>query len=135
MSEASIDPVDKPAPRRGRASRGILILVGLIALALGVIGAFVPLMPSTVFFIIAAACFARSSPRLEAWILSHAFIGEPVRAWRERGAISRRGKWLASAGMSLGFVLFLFAKPDLPVAFLVASVLAGCAGFIWSRPV
>lgn len=128
------DASEKPAHRDRPLLRRLAILLGFALAAIGVFGAFVPLMPSTVFFIAAAACFAYASPRLEAWLLSFDFIGAPVRAWRERGAIPRRAKWLASAGMSVGLAAFALSGPR-PIWLIAASVvLAGCAAFIWTRP-
>jgi uncharacterized protein len=114
--------------------RPLAALLGFICLALGVIGAFLPLMPSTVFFIAAAACFAYASPRLEVWLLSFEFIGGPVRAWRERGAIARPAKIMASVGMSLGLGLFALTGADALWLSAVAAGLALCAVFIWTRP-
>ena len=81
-------------------TRAIYLLLGLGFTALGVVGAFLPLLPTTVFLILAAACFAKSSPRMEAWILDHKDFGPLVRAWRENGAIPRKAKVLACAGIS-----------------------------------
>ncbi len=114
--------------------RPLAVLAGILCVALGVIGALVPLMPSTVFFIAAAACFAYASPRLEAWLLSFEFIGAPVRAWRERGAIARPAKIMASLGMSVGLVLFALAGASMVALAIAAAVLALCALFIWTRP-
>lgn len=114
--------------------RPLAALLGIVCVALGVIGALVPLMPSTVFFIIAGACFAYASPRLEAWLLSFEFIGAPVRAWRERGAIARPAKIMATVGMSAGLGLYALTKPA-PVWLMAAGgALALCALFIWTRP-
>jgi len=114
--------------------RPLVALVGFICVALGVIGALVPLMPSTVFFICAAACFAYASPRLEAWLLSIKFIGDPVRAWRDRGAIALPAKLLATLGMSIGLLLFALTGADMLFLGIAAGVLALCALFIWTRP-
>lgn len=115
--------------------RPLAALLGSICVALGVIGALLPLMPSTVFFIAAAACFAYASPRLEAWLLSFKWIGDPVRAWRERGAIALPAKILASLGMSIGLALFALSGASPITLTIAASVLALCALFIWTRPV
>ena len=116
-------------------ARLVFLLLGLASTAMGVIGAFVPLLPTTVFLIIAAACFARSSPRLEAWILAHGRFGPLVRAWRDNGAIPRKAKLLACGGMAIGFaVFFVSANPGLWLALGVAAGLAACAIFVVSRP-
>jgi uncharacterized membrane protein YbaN (DUF454 family) len=106
-----------------------------VLLALGIIGAFLPLMPTTLFIILAAGCFARSSERLETWLLSHRRFGPTIRAWRAEGAIPRRGKVLAAIGMVVGYLAFLIgAHPDWMLALFVFLIFAGCAWFVWSRP-
>lgn len=119
---------------RSTLLRSLALLLGFVCVALGVIGAFLPLMPSTIFFLGAAACFAYASPRLEAWLLSFEFIGEPVRAWRERGAIALPAKIMASLGMSVGFGLYALTRPSALALAAVAGVLALSALFIWTRP-
>jgi uncharacterized protein len=66
--------------------------LGWICVALGFIGAVLPVMPSTVFFIAAAACFARSSPRFEAWVLNLPGVGPLVRDYRAGTGMPRRVK-------------------------------------------
>lgn len=119
--------------------RWAFLLLGVAFTALGVIGAFLPLLPTTVFLILAAACFARSSPRLEAWLMGHPRFGPTLRAWRESGAIPRKGKVMACMGMSVGLALFFaawFAQPTrhLWVAVMVTGVILACAAFVVSRP-
>lgn len=115
--------------------RPIYLIAGLLLVALGIIGAFVPLMPTTIFLILAAWCFARSSTRLENWLLNHPRFGQTLRDWRDTGAISRSAKALACSGIALGFVLFwIGARPGLWLWLLVAAILAACAAFILTRP-
>lgn len=116
-------------------TRAIYLLLGLGFTTLGVVGAFLPLLPTTVFLILAAGCFAKSSPRMEAWILDHKDFGPLVRGWRENGAIPRKAKVLACAGMAGGFTLFfLSVHPGPWLALTVAAALAACALFVVSRP-
>lgn len=111
------------------------LVAGFVLLALGIIGAFLPLMPTTIFIILAAGCFARSNRRIEDWLLNHKSFGPTIKAWRAEGAISRRGKTLATAGMVLGYMLFLIgARPDLPLALFVLAVFGACAWYVLSRP-
>ena len=70
--------------------RRVYFIIGLALAAVGIVGAFLPVLPTTPFLLLALACFSRSSPRLETWLLTHPKFGAPLRAWRERGAIPAR---------------------------------------------
>jgi uncharacterized protein len=115
--------------------RRVYQVLGLVFVAVGFVGAFLPVLPTTPFLILATTCFARSSPRLENWLLSHPRFGPPLRAWRECGAISLKAKLLALAGMSVGFLLFWIGTS--PGPFLMASVgtlmLTGLV-YVFTRP-
>ncbi len=113
----------------------LYLLAGLALVAVGIVGAFLPLLPSTGFFILAAFFFARSSPRLEAWILNHKLFGPSVVAWREHGAIPRKAKYLAFAGMAFGFAMFVTAvKPSIWLLILVIAFFAVSALYVGTRP-
>jgi hypothetical protein len=102
---------------------------------LGIIGAFLPILPSTIFFICAAGCFARSSPRLEQKILDHPLFGPPVVAWRKHGAIPANAKMYAVGGMIFGYAVFYWSAAPAPwLAVLVGLGIAACALFVVTRP-
>jgi uncharacterized membrane protein YbaN (DUF454 family) len=106
---------------------------GFVALALGALGIFLPLLPTVPFMILAAFFFARSSPALEARLLDHQHFGPHIRRWRERGAISRRGKRAALAAFAFSALLALFLAPF--PWFLVPLTAALIGGtWIWTRP-
>lgn len=115
--------------------RWLYLSFGLGFVALGFIGAFLPVLPTTPFLILAAACFAKSSKRLEAWLLLHPQFGPMLRDWRERRAIPKGGKWMALGGCILGFSLFLWSgQPDWPLIMLVAGLMLFGIGYVFTRP-
>lgn len=110
-------------------------IAGWVMVGLGIIGALLPIMPTTIFIILAAWFFGRSSPRFEAWLLNHRTFGSSLRAWRDNGAISRNSKMLACGGMLLGFVTFVAgAHPNMWLAAFVAAGLLVCATYVLTRP-
>jgi uncharacterized protein len=106
---------------------------GLLSVALGIIGIFLPLLPTVPFLILAAFLFSRSSPRLEAWLLNHPLHGAQIRLWRERGAISRNGKLAATLGFAIS-IAAAFALLPLPWPFATVLAAVLCLAWIWTRP-
>ncbi|MGP2493318.1 MULTISPECIES: DUF454 family protein [Phyllobacteriaceae] len=115
--------------------RGLYLVLGLLLVALGFVGAFLPVLPTTPFLILAAACFARSSRRLETWLLDHRRFGPILRDWRRRGAIPRKAKLMSLAGTSVGFALFwLGSDPGPLLAVAVAMLMLGGLAYVFTRP-
>ncbi|MES2986727.1 MAG: YbaN family protein [Pseudomonadota bacterium] len=109
------------------------LIGGFVSLGLAVIGAILPVMPTTVFVILAAFCFARSSPRLEARLLDHPIFGPHILSWRERGAISRKGKVAATIAFAVSIIVALiFAPWPWSTAPVFAALVIG--SWIWARP-
>ena len=115
--------------------RLVLRSLGLLCVALGLAGAVLPLVPTTPFLLLAAYAFARSSPRLHEWLLSHRQFGPPLRAWREHGAIGGGAKLAAVIMLALSLVLGV-ALVDLDPWILVVQAGVACAvgAFILTRP-
>lgn len=72
-----------------------LVSIGVLAVALGIVGIFVPILPTTPFLLLAAACFIRSSDRLYRWLIQHRWFGSYIRNYREHRAVTLRAKVLA----------------------------------------
>ncbi len=109
--------------------------LGWVMVAFGFIGALLPVMPTTIFLILATGCFSHSSPRFERWLLDHKWFGPSIRSWRERGAIPRKAKLLAIGSMAGGYiVLLLTAAPVWWVDLIVACMLIACAAYVATRP-
>ena len=78
--------------------RYLWLSFGFIALALGMAGAVLPLLPTTPFILLAAFCFARSSRRFHNWLLNHRTFGPMIENWRQEGAILGGGNELWTYG-------------------------------------
>lgn len=117
--------------RLGRA--GYLIL-GFLFCGIGILGAVLPLLPSTCFFIIAAYYFGMSSERLEKALLDHPRIGPVILSWRQYKAIPKLGKIMACAGMSVSGLIMIFSPAPTPVKIGVILGLLACAWYVVSRP-
>ena len=97
---------------------------GLVSVGLGGVGIVVPGLPTTIFFIIAAGCFSRSSPRLEQWVLGLPRIGEAVRRHRAGEGMSRSAKRMAISSIVVFSLLAVALAIDSPVWRAVVLVAA-----------
>lgn len=105
MDRAKPQDSEQTAQPPARRARPLYLVLGWLCVALGAIGAFLPLLPTTVFLLIAAWAFARSSPRWHAWLREHAHFGEAVRAWEEHHAMPRRAKRIAFVALAASYAL------------------------------
>lgn len=114
--------------------RFVWLAAGWAALGTGVIGVFLPLLPTTPFLLLAAFAFARASPRFHAWLTGHPRLGPPIEAWRRSGAIAPRAK--VAAMVMLAASVGLSVALDVPawaLAGQIAAILA-VAVFLLTRP-
>lgn len=107
---------------------------GLLSLGTGIVGIVVPLLPTTPFVLLAAYCFARSSPRLHDWLANHPRFGPSIRDWDRNGAIHPRAKRLAVGMMAATFALSLILGLKWWVLVIQAVTLCGAAAFVLTRP-
>jgi len=107
--------------------------VGMLSLLLGAIGVVIPLLPTVPFVILAAFCFARGSPRLERWLVEHPRWGAHILAWRNSGAISRKGKRAAVIAFGVSALIGLLTL-SLPWSLAPLAVAPIGAAWILTRP-
>ena len=109
-------------------------IAGLVSVAVGVVGAFVPILPSVVFMLLAAYCFARGSQRLHDWLMNHRQFGPAIHDWHRHGAIRRPAKRMAMVAIALSFALSVGIGVADWVLAVQAMALGGVSVFILTRP-
>ena len=115
-------------------TRFFWLSLGGLALALAVLGAVLPLLPTTPFLLVAALAFARSSERLHNWLIEHPRLGPAIAHWQREGAISRRTKVSAVIAMIAAFTVSVAVGVGATVLIVQAVVLVLAGVFVVSRP-
>jgi uncharacterized membrane protein YbaN (DUF454 family) len=115
--------------------RYALMAFGFLNVGLGVAGMFLPVMPTTVFLLMALWAFSRSSVRFHRWLYDHPRFGRPLRDWHAHRVIPNRAKILAVGMMTISWLIVTFAaKTPWFVPYIVAGCLIPIALFIVTRP-
>ena len=133
----SAPPVADPiVPTRGRIMRAWWFAGGWLAVVVGSIGVIVPGLPTTVFFIIAAWCFGKSSPRFERWVLELPTIGPMVRDHRDGLGMPRRAKGFALGSMWTAIAISaVLLRGRWPIVVAIAALgLVGTTYIVWRVP-
>jgi uncharacterized membrane protein YbaN (DUF454 family) len=118
----------------GRIRRSLWFAAGWIAVAIGSIGIVVPGLPTTVFFIVAASCFAKSSPRFERWVLDLPKVGPLVRDYRAGLGMPRRAKvWAIAIMVVVAAASVLFTIDHLVIGAAVAALVLVGIWYILAR--
>ncbi len=104
------EPPDKPHI----VLRYVFLACGHVFLAVGVIGVFVPLLPTTPFLLLAAWCYSKGSEAFESWLINHKYLGPPVVAWRLHRVVRPGAKILAGVVMTSS-VLWVWLNDQIPM--------------------
>ena len=116
------------------AVKYLLILAGVVLVAIGFIGILLPGLPTTIFLIGAALCFAKSSPRLHNWLLSHRWFGPIIYNWHETRSIPRNTKRVALLMMGLACIYTATMLDSWLVIGLIFVVMILPAIFVYRLP-
>lgn len=111
-------------------------VLGWIAVGLGVAGAFLPLLPTTVFLLIAAWAFAKSSPRWHQWLREHPRFGHLIVSWEEHHAMPRRAKRVAFITLGVSYLFTATLLGPFSIGAIIGGIcIAGVAIYIAHIPV
>lgn len=119
-----------PSPDGAGPLRWLLLAAGWLALVLGFVGVFLPLLPTTPFLLLAAACFVRSSPRLHARMLAHPRLGPFLEQWRRERSIPRAAKVRAYVLVVACFTLSIVLAEALAVRLALGALGLGLLVFL-----
>lgn len=115
--------------------RYLLVAAGFLALTVGTVGIFLPILPTTPFVLLAAVCFAKASPRFHQWLLQHRSFGPIVQSWQERRAVPLPAKILSSSMMTLSTWMVYYRFPESMWAWGLCGITSLCvAVWIWRLP-
>lgn len=134
-------PNPKPHPPNSQNTtppvlRAVFFVLGFVFVGLGILGAFLPVLPTTVFILLAGYCWARSSERFYHWLANHKVFGKMLKDWEERRAMPRFAKYLAWAmmGLSCAFLFWRLPADKLWVAIVATTICVASAVWIARLP-
>lgn len=115
--------------------RNLYVAAGIFFLALAIVGIFLPLLPTTPFLILTAACFNRGSEKFHKWLLGHKIFGPPICDWQKAGVIRLKYKAFSSL-MLMCSGIYIFFKASVPILGLIIYIafMLCMLVFIWTRP-
>jgi uncharacterized membrane protein YbaN (DUF454 family) len=105
--------------------RILLVLIGTVSLILGLIGIILPLLPTTPFLLISAACYARSSDRFYNGLLNNRIFGPPIREWRDHRSVTKRTKITSVIIIIISFsitIIFVLKNPTVQIILTVVAI-------------
>lgn len=122
-TERAVDRT-RGAVHPSRHIRALLIVIGTVFAVTGIVGIVLPLLPTTPFLLLAAACYARSSERFYNMLLDNRYFGPPIREWRDTRTVSRHTKRNAVIMVLLSFGATIAFAVDKPLARIILSLMA-----------
>jgi len=108
MTSPNPMPVSANKQRKNKIIRALLFLVGTISLVLGIIGIFLPILPTTPFLLLSAACYLRSSERMHKWLLNNKWFGNYIKNYQEGRGIPLKTKVVAISFLWITILLSAF---------------------------
>jgi uncharacterized membrane protein YbaN (DUF454 family) len=120
---------------QSKTKKFFLKITGLLFVGLAILGVVLPILPTTPFLLVAAACFAKSSPRLQKKLLANKTFGPLIHEWQQHRSIPRKAKRIALLTMILSVVWSAYLLQSLMLTVIVFALVIGPFIFLWRLPV
>ncbi len=120
---------------QSKAKKILLKITGLAFVGLAIVGVILPILPTTPFLLVAAACFAKSSPRMQKKLLANKIFGPLINEWQQHRCIPRKAKRVALLTMIFSVVWSAYFLQNFMLTVLVFVLIIGPFIFIWRLPV
>jgi uncharacterized membrane protein YbaN (DUF454 family) len=116
------------------ALKTILFILGWVSFVLGIVGALLPIVPTTPFLILAAYFFSKSSPKVHSWLTSLPYFGDAIIDWEKHRVIRPKAKVISTVVIIMVFgASILLGGLHTWLKLMLVIIAACCLGFIWSR--
>lgn len=130
LTQSSVSPLEQ-----SKTKKALLKITGLLFVGLAVLGVILPILPTTPFLLVAAACFAKSSPRLQKKLLANKTFGPLINEWQQHRSIPRKAKRVALLTIILSVVWSAYLLKSVMLTALVFVLVIGPFIFLWRLPI
>ena len=120
---------------QSKTKKFLLKVTGIIFVGLAILGVVLPILPTTPFLLVAAACFAKSSPRLQKKLLANKTFGPLIHEWQQHRSIPRKAKRIALLTIILSVVWSAYLLKSAILTLLVFALVIGPFIFLWRLPI
>ena len=134
-SNVELTQCSDSTPVQSKTKKWLLKVTGLIFVGLAILGVVLPILPTTPFLLVAATCFAKSSPRLQKKLLANKTFGPLIHEWQQHRSIPRKAKRVALLTIILSVVWSAYLLKNLLLTVLVFVLVLGPFIFLWRLPV
>ena len=130
LAQSSASPLGQ-----SKTKKALLKITGLMFVGLAILGVVLPILPTTPFLLVAAACFAKSSPRLQKKLLANKTFGPLINEWQQHRSIPRKAKQVALLTIILSVVWSAYLLKNVMLTALVFVLVIGPFIFLWRLPI
>jgi hypothetical protein len=108
--------------------------IGIVFVGLAMFGVILPILPTTPFLLVAAACFAKSSPKMQGWLLTNKIFGPMINDWQKHRSIPKKAKYIALSSIVLSVAWSAYVLKSTWLTLLIVALVIGPFIFLWRLP-